>query len=400
MSIVCWTLQALLDHCVTVQPSSRTLIVFHVSANRLAWNWAHFTKDQSVAVQMMRQGDLFSLNQTNQTDVAVVTVDGLLYARTELTSGFILAILSPITVGANVLLIMAIFKDPLHYFKTPTTHFVLGLSIADVLCGFFVEPFFAVFYLCRYFGASGKIQSITRVLYAVGSIISTASLNSSFVMVLLLSVAQLIAIEWPYKYKTLVRKESAIAFVVVTWVYFTIFSFLPMLGIQLQLFFKVNVILHATLISLVLSTVQILVYRSYRRTCLLRQKSRQLSAQFAESHINSDLLPKDAKKRLATTRRTRSKLFDRNFTIMTFYLAAILLFAAFPHICVFYVFVFKKPASSEEDQLLNVLLRITDLLLFTKAATDAFIFAWRLPTYRKSLHVILGGKKLQLETDV
>ena len=47
-----------------------------------------------------------------------------MYARTELASGFTLAILSPITVATNLLLITAIFKDPLKYFKKPTSHFL------------------------------------------------------------------------------------------------------------------------------------------------------------------------------------------------------------------------------------------------------------------------------------
>jgi len=53
-----------------------------------------------------------------------------------------------------------------------------------------------------------------------------------------------------------------------------------------------------------------------------------------------------------------------------------------------------------EELKLNVLLRITDLLLFVKVATDAFIFAWRLPTYRKSLDFLITGKLPQLETGV
>lgn len=347
----------------------------------------------------MEDRNLVSFNETlNQTDA--INVDHLVYARTQLASALILAILSPITVVANLLLITAIIKDPLNYFKRPTNHFVLGLSMADFLCGFFVEPFFAFYFFSQYFSLNGgNIQRISRALFTVGSIISTASLNSSFVMVLLLSVAQLVAIDWPYKYRTFLRKYTAIPCVVMTWVYFIVFSLLPVLGVDMTVFFKVNLFLHATLISLVLSVVQILVYRSYQKARSFGLKNKRLFTQFPEVHVPSDH-SKNGKTRIATRRKGRNKLFDRNFTIVTFYLAAILLFAAFPHIAVFSVFLFKEPATSEEDLRLNILLRITDLLLFTKAGTDAFIFAWRLPTYRKSLFFILRRKVIERETGV
>ena len=85
---------------------------------------------------------------------------------------------------------------------------------------------------------------------------------------------------------------------------------------------------------------------------------------------------------------------------MTFYLAAILLFAAFPHIGVFYFFLYTETTSIQEELSLNILLRTTDLLLFTKVAADAFIFAWRLPSYRKSLEYLIRGKHYEVETGV
>lgn len=130
----------------------------------------------------MEDRNLVSFNETlNQTDA--IKVDHLLYARTQLASALILAILSPITVVANLLLITAIIKDPLNYFKRPTNHFVLGLSMADFLCGFFVEPFFAFYFFSKYFSFNGgNIQRISRVLFTVGSIISTASLDRKSVV--------------------------------------------------------------------------------------------------------------------------------------------------------------------------------------------------------------------------
>lgn len=336
-----------------------------------------------------------SSNQTvNQSDTFAQQI---IYSRTELASGCTLAVLSPITVTTNILLLTAIFKDPLRYFKKPTSYFVLGLSGADLLCGLLVEPFFALHYFGRYFRASDEFQAISRSLFLIGSIIATASLNASFVMVLMLSSAQFIAIEYPYKYKTWIRKKFVLPSVLVTWVYFIVFSLLPTFGMDQILFFKLNLTMHATLISVILAVLQILNYRAFRGHSE-RQKIKRMASSLSTSHSDS---PQNGNGRKFLMRKSfRCRGLDRHFITMTFYLSAILLFSAFPHIGVFYVFLYKSPQSLSEDIILNVLLRVTDLLLFVKVAVDAFIFAWRLPTYRKSLDFLITGKIPELETGV
>ena len=336
-----------------------------------------------------------SSNQTvNQSDTFAQQI---IYSRTELASGCTLAVLSPITVTTNILLLTAIFKDPLRYFKKPTSYFVLGLSGADLLCGLLVEPFFALHYFGRYFRASDEFQAISRSLFLIGSIIATASLNASFVMVLMLSSAQFIAIEYPYNYKTWIRKKFVLPSVLVTWVYFIVFSLLPTFGMDQILFFKLNLTMHATLISVILAVLQILNYRAFRGHSE-RQKIKRMASSLSTSHSDS---PQNGNGRKFLMRKSfRCRGLDRHFITMTFYLSAILLFSAFPHIGVFYVFLYKSPQSLSEDIILNVLLRVTDLLLFVKVAVDAFIFAWRLPTYRKSLDFLITGKIPELETGV
>ena len=333
---------------------------------------------------------------TNQTDTLFAK---MIYARCELGSAFTLAILSPVTVLANILLITAIFKDPLKYFKKPTSHFVLGLSVADLLCGLFVEPFFAMYFLGRYFLASEEFQAISQTLLLVGSMISTASLNASFVMVLMLSLVQLIAIECPYRYKTWVTKKTVISCVLVTWLYFTVFSFLPILGVDQIVFFKLNLTLHSTLISVILAFVQICMYRAFRGRLqhhqIITNRTRSLSR-----YDSTNSPHRSSGNKHSSRKPVRYRTFDRNFIIMTFYLAAILLFAAFPHIGVFYFFLYTETTSIQEELSLNILLRTTDLLLFTKVAADAFIFAWRLPSYRKSLEYLIRGKHYEVETGV
>jgi len=344
-------------------------------------------------------GETSSLASSNQTiNQSGTFIVNLVYSRTELASGCTLAILSPITVTTNVLLLTAIFKDPLKYFKKPTRYFVLGLSGADLLCGLFVEPFFALYYFGRFFRASGEFQAISRTLFLIGSVISTASLNASFVMVLMLSAAQFIAIEYPYRYKTWIKKKFVLPSVLATWFYFILFSLLSILGVDRDLFFKLNLTIHASLISVILAILQILTYKAFR-VHSEHQKIKSIASSLSRSsQIDS---PQNGNgRKLLMKKSFRCRGLDRHFMVMTFYLSAILLFSAFPHIGVFYAFLYRQPQSMSEELKLNVLLRITDLLLFVKVAADAFIFAWRLPTYRKSLDFLITGKLPQLETGV
>ena len=337
----------------------------------------------------------FSNQTVNQSDTLI---PHLVYSRTEFASGCTLAVLSPITVTTNVLLLTAIFKDPLKYFRKPTRYFVLGLSGADLLSGLFVEPFFALYYFGRFFRASTEFQAISKTLFLIGSVISTASLNASFVMVLMLSAAQFIAIDYPYRYKTWIKKKFVLPSVLATWLYFTVFSLLPMLGVDQYLFFKLNLTIHATLISVILAVLQILTYKAFRAHSEHQKIKRNASSLTRCSRIDS--AKNGNGRKLLMKKSFRCRELDRHFVVMTFYLSAILLFSAFPHIGVFYVFLYKQPQSLSEELNLNVLLRITDLLLFVKVAADAFIFAWRLPTYRKSLDFLITGKRPHLETGV
>ena len=69
------------------------------------------------------------------------------------------------------------------------------------------------------------------------------------------------------------------------------------------------------------------------------------------------------------------------------------LFSALPHVIVLYVFLYTKQRDFTEEVIVNIALRISDILLFVKVAADPFLFAWRLPDYRDALLVALGFKQ-------
>ncbi|PFX27545.1 hypothetical protein AWC38_SpisGene7747 [Stylophora pistillata] len=122
----------------------------------------------------------------------------------------------------------------------------------------------------------------------------------------------------------------------------------------------------------------VLLYTSFNRHLQRRNTLRRAAS------VNQSL-------RRANSYKRRNN--ERQFTIMTFYLTAILLVSASLHNTALYIYLFKKPRTSVENVNIHIGLRISDLMLFIKVALDIFIYAWRLPSYRRALRCTLFGRQ-------
>lgn len=309
--------------------------------------------------------------------------DGILpelrtYRHIELASAIVLCILSPITVISNALLLTAIYRDPLKCFRTPMTFFVAGLAVVDLLTGMIVEPLFATYLYSDFADFKYKPGAAYQLIHRVGGIISTVTITMSFFIVLALSACQYIAVTYPHQFKTIVSKNRVLGFLTVSAVYITTFCMLQFTGIELSTYLKLDLIIHPTLISVILVVVQVMLFTSFNRHL---------------QHSNS--IRKKASLTHSVMKRTsyKRKHSERQFTVMTFYLTAILLASASLHIIVLYIYLFRKPKNEVENINIHIGLRISDLMLFIKVALDIFIYAWRLPSYRRALRsTLLGGE--------
>ena len=300
------------------------------------------------------------------------------YRHIKLASAIILCILSPVTVISNALLLTAIYKDPLRCFRTPMAFFIAGLAVADFVIGFTVEPLFATYYFADFVNFREKPSECFILIHRIGGIISTVAISLSFFVVLALSVCQYIAVTYPHQFKDIVSRNRVLCFLTVSCVYLTSFCMLQFTGIDLNTFLKMDLIIHPTLFSLILVIVQFLLYTSFNRHL---QRSSTLRR---KSYLNQSLQKVNSYKRRHN---------ERQFTVMTFYLTAILLASASLHNVVLYIYLFRKPKNMVENINIHIGLRISDLMLFIKVALDMFIYAWRLPSYRRALRCTLFGRR-------
>ena len=91
----------------------------------------------------------------------------------------ILGALCPLTVLANVLLLLAIYKDPLNTFRTPTACFLVGLAITDLVAGLVPEPLVTSCYFMHYHDHPNAITSCPK-MFRIAGIVAAITMNASF----------------------------------------------------------------------------------------------------------------------------------------------------------------------------------------------------------------------------
>lgn len=306
-----------------------------------------------------------------------INTSGKMSAIIHLTSAVCLSALSVTTVTSNLLLLVAIWKDPLKCFTAPTTSFIVVISVADLLTALTTEPFFAVYYFVVYFQGVGAVTSVLDKLFAAGSIISTVAISYSFLIVLALSWSQYVAMKCPHSFKRIVTKRNSLIVILLSLIYLMCFTSLQFTGMDKSVFFKLSLAINTTFLSVNLMVILLLLNIEFRRH-LRRGRTFEVPADSPSPRVlNSG--PKQ---------KSRRENLQQQFTAVAMYLAAILLLSALPHVITAQVFLYSSNLSPRSIQNFQIALQISDLLLFLKVCLDTFVYAWRLPTYRRTIKML------------
>lgn len=306
------------------------------------------------------------------------TTDHRLYLYTQLATGICLAILSPITITSNVLLLATFFKDPLKCFRTPATYFIIALAFVDLTTGLLVEPFFITHRVATYikgFPAPGEPH---HSLHQIGIWLSFVGLNASFLFVLGLILTQYIAIAYPHHYRSVVTTRRVLACVGFSLAYFTGFILLQFVGIPKETLFQVDLHLHSTLITVLLALSSAMLLRSFRQFAAESRRIwglRGVQAQLV--HGRHTGIPRT------------NRISEKQFTIVTLLLSGIFIVCSLPHIITVHIRLYKKQKTLQDNLDLSAAISVANEMMFVKVASDAFIYAWRLRKYRRSLKLVL-----------
>ena len=306
------------------------------------------------------------------------SADFRFFLYTQLATGISLAILSPITITSNALLLLTISKDPLKCFREPATYLIVALAVANLATGLLVEPVIVMYRVASYMQWSPTPGEPYNSLIPFAMWCSTVVLSASFLFVLGLVWLQFIAITYPRHYHSFVTTRMIFGFVGFAFVYFTLFTLLQFAGVSTFTLLQVDLHLHATPITILLIIGCGMLLKSFHRYAAA---SRQFVV--ACSQENRDVIRPPSK-----------RTSERQFTIVILMMAGILILCTLPHIITVNIMFYKKQQILQEYLDLRAAVTLADEMMFVKVALDAFIYAWRLTKYRRSLKLVLTCQTL------
>lgn len=292
-----------------------------------------------------------------------------------LISGAFLAVVCPLTILSNVLLLVAIYKGPT--FRTPTACFLVCLAFVDLITGLIPEPVVISCYFMMYNDPTS--QSRCTKAFDVGSYLVAITTNTSYFIVLAFTLVQYVAVAFPFKFQILITRPKIVACVAGLFSYATLFEITRAVGAPKEVMFKIDLFLHST-VSLLLT---IITYLLLQRAFGKQMKHRRATLTTTNTAVSEDS-PKTSRASRAprSSKRTQQMLIEKNFVRLNLMLIVILLVCSQPSAIFWYIYLY-----SDEETKPNLLTArvIADNTLYLKFLLDPFLFAWRMPKYRKAL---------------
>ena len=294
------------------------------------------------------------------TAITELTFDGTNHGATAsttyLSTALFLIVMSIVTAPANGFLLFALIKDPLKCFHSPSILLVKSMSAANVMIGVLVEPLYCAMYMSLYKDVkSGYLPSLGKT----AQVIAFLANNTSIMTVAALSVDHLTAVCIPLWYKTKLTTKKIAMIVLIIWVYSAVFGFLALTKIPAKTFHMIDLYANTTTAFVLLLSSYVLLGISY----LLHLKKSQLE-------------------RIGTQKNQ-----ERRFLALIFVLVLSASVTGFPSFISWYIYHYCKACLNTKSFYFSF--EIVQNLFYLKFATDPFLYAWRLPRYRKSLYVVL-----------
>ena len=226
-----------------------------------------------------------------------------------------------------------------------------------------VEPALAVCHISGY--------ETCRAEFDVLKILPGMVTTTAFLLVLLMSVSQYVAISHPHAFKRLVTKRRVVGSMAIAVAYSAAFSALKASGlVHPATMFAVEVCFHATFIPFLLGTFYVVVLVALRR-----HTRRRFSVLFRRSVVSIS----DSRLSIASVDIPLIGIVERHFIRMNLLLIVTLLVCTLPSVVVLHIILSQSRLHrmTLEHQLnLAIAEYISEDVLFLKFLLDPLIFAW------------------------
>ena len=277
------------------------------------------------------------------------------------------------TVIGNVLVCLAIIRDPFRNLKTPFNYFLLSLSGTDLIVGLWLDPTVIYFHIRETRGTinKGDIVKVKKMVHMPYFILGTASVLT----LAALTADRYVSVTSPIKYKTKITSKRAIVTSVVIWV--------AALGFSL-LYFKLDFFLYSFIFAntAVLSTFFILLFT--HRSILRHLRNR--SNYWQDRRAVENTIPEKQKsaKKIKNIKKERKVAKALSIVLLTFLVSFV------PACVIIYLLNF---CLSCDCLLVHWLRDIQLLLVCLNSAVNPYLYAWRFPQFRKAFLKLLNLKK-------
>ena len=284
-------------------------------------------------------------------DFYLTIIDDKAYWLSLTVVGFILA---TVIIAGNSILLFTTYKDPLRSMRTPSSFLITNLSASDLLLGLFNVLLVALRDVYR-----SRLEHMPHVFVfkaVMYTVLSTTLFVSSY-SIIAMSLTCYAAIIKPVEYKSIVTKKRIKAFIAVLWVFSLATCVLPITNISEKTYTLIYLHTHASLPAILLTVIYASVFRA------LARRTRELQLEGCDSIASISL------------RKKRKMAVTIIIILSLFYLSYI------PQYITLHLLYFCKPCQkSIAFHKIDVAL---SRFLFINSALNPFVYAWRLPKYRK-----------------
>ena len=269
---------------------------------------------------------------------------------------------------SNVFLMITVCRNTnlnQRIWQTHATYFVVNLSICDLLAGL-VPGYGGLFYNISILRGQTRESLVGLQSVIVAAAVMTNIVSSCTIV--LMSYDRWLAVSSPLHYKARVTKAKIKAAIASTWIYSLIFSSLPFLGVALSLFSLLYCHLH---VSVPLIILPVLYWKTLRA---LRHHNNQVQ----------DVADDNGRREMDKAHRNRERKM-----VSAFLLILVFFYLSFgPQFIAQNVLVFCPDAINQES--FSFFLYASNKFLLVNCCLNPFIYAWRIPTYRRAFREIFS----------
>ena len=258
---------------------------------------------------------------------------------------------------ANGFLFVTIYRDPCRCLRTPSVFLIANLSVADFFMG--IVSYLRAVELTYLYCGLGDLLILNMIQYFIGAVSILVAVSTLMAM----SYDRYIAVIKPFQYPQKINNTRAKVAIAIIWINALVMCVLPLADVKRENFLLAYCYSHFVIPSFILTAIYVKIYKMVARQ---RQEL------------------KDVRASLTAVNR-RKQLERENRMAITFVLILFIFYCSFlPYFIHVQILYF---CSCRSSYAYNVYYLVTNEFLSVSCMVDPFMYALRLPRFKRSLRV-------------